>query len=653
MFLPLYCVSFGLRLLITPSSFSCLYVLPIVLCVLRFTASDYPFKLFFVFMFLPLYCVSFGLRLLITPSSFSLSLCSCHCIVCPSVYGFWLPLQAFLVFMFLPLYCVSFGLRLLITPSSFSCLYVLAIVLCVLRFTASDYPFKLFLSLCSCHCIVCSSVYGFWLPFEAFLVCMFLPMYCVSFGLRLLVTPSSLSCLYVLAIVLCVLLFTASGNPFKLFLSLCSCHCIVCSSVDGFWLPFQAFLVFMFLPLYCVSFGLRLLITPWSFTCLYVHAIALCVLRFTASDYPFKLFLSLCSCHCIVCPSVYGFWSPLQAFLVFMFLPLYCVSFGLRLLVTPLSFSLSLCSCHCIVCPSVYGFWLPLQSFLVFMFLPLYMCVLLFTASDYPLKLFLSLCSCHCIVCPSVYGFWLSLQAFLVFMFFPLYCVSFCLRLLITPSSFSCLYVLPIVLCVLRFTASDYPFKLFLSLCSCHCIVCPSVYGFWLPLQAFLVFMFFPLYCVSFGLRLLITPSSFSLSLCSCHCIVCSFGVRLLITPSSFSCLYVLTIVLCVLRFTASDYPLKLFLSLCSFHCIVCPSVYGFWLPLQAFLVFMFLPLYCVSFGLRLLIIPSSFSCLYVLAIVLCVLRFTASDYPLKLFLSLCSCHCIVCPSLYRFWLPL
>ena len=70
MFLPLYCLSFCLRLLITPSSFSCLYVLAIVLCVLRFTISDYPFKLFFVFMFLPLYCVSFGLRLLVTPSSF-------------------------------------------------------------------------------------------------------------------------------------------------------------------------------------------------------------------------------------------------------------------------------------------------------------------------------------------------------------------------------------------------------------------------------------------------------------------------------------------------------------------------------------------------------------------------------------------------------
>jgi hypothetical protein len=221
-------------------------------------------------MFLPLYCVSFGLRLLITPSSFSLSLCSCNCIVGSSVYGFWLSLQAFL------------------------CLYVLAIVLCVLRFTASDYPLKLFLSLCSFHCIVCPSVYGFWLPLQAFL------------------------CLYVLVIVLCVLRFTASDYPFNLFLSLCSCHCIVCSSVYGFWLPLQTFLVFMLLPLYCVSFGLRLLITPSNFSCLYVLAIVLCVLRFTASDYPFKLFLSLCSCNCIVCSSVYGFWLPLQAFLVFM-----------------------------------------------------------------------------------------------------------------------------------------------------------------------------------------------------------------------------------------------------------------------------------------------------------------------------------------------
>jgi hypothetical protein len=249
-----------------------------------------------------------------------------------------------------------------------------------------NYLFMLFLSLCSCHCIVCPSVYGFWLYLQAFLVCMFLPFYCVSFGVRLLIIPWSCSCLYVLAIVLCVLRFTASDYPFNLFLSLCSSHCIVCPSVY-------------------------------------------------ASDYPFKLFLSLCSSHCIVWPSIYGFWLFLQTFLCYYVLGIVLCVLRFTLLIIPSIFSLSLCSCHCIVCPSVY-------------------------ASDYPFNLFLSLCSCHCIV-------------------------SFGLRILITPSSFS------------------------LSVCYCHCIVCPSVYGFWLPLQSFLVFLFLPLYCVSFGFRLVFTPSHF------------------------------------------------------------------------------------------------------------------------------------------------
>jgi hypothetical protein len=73
-----------------------------------------------------LYCLSFYLRLLITP------LVSCgHCIVCPSIYGFSLPLWylmpivlSLLLFtasdypfgILCPLYCLSFYLRLLITP---------------------------------------------------------------------------------------------------------------------------------------------------------------------------------------------------------------------------------------------------------------------------------------------------------------------------------------------------------------------------------------------------------------------------------------------------------------------------------------------------------------------------------------------------------
>ena len=101
-----------------------LFLVAIVLSVLlRFTASDYPFGILW-----PLYCLSFfDLRLLITP------LVSCgHCVVCPSsLYGCWLPLW-----------------------------YLVAIVLSVLRFTASDYPFGILWPLC-----------------------------CLSFDLRLLITP--------------------------------------------------------------------------------------------------------------------------------------------------------------------------------------------------------------------------------------------------------------------------------------------------------------------------------------------------------------------------------------------------------------------------------------------------------------------------------
>jgi hypothetical protein len=58
-----------------------LLLLAIVLSVLLFMASDYPFGIWW-----PLYCLSFYLWLLITP------LVSCgHCIVCPFIYGFWLP----------------------------------------------------------------------------------------------------------------------------------------------------------------------------------------------------------------------------------------------------------------------------------------------------------------------------------------------------------------------------------------------------------------------------------------------------------------------------------------------------------------------------------------------------------------------------------
>jgi hypothetical protein len=199
----LYCLSFyALRLLITPlvsfgHCFVCLstlygfsllfwYLLAIALSVLRFTASHYSFGIFW-----PLFCLSFyALRLLITPLIYF-----GHCIVRPStLYGFSLLLW-----------------------------YLLVIVLSVLlRFTASHYPFDIF-----------------W------------PLYCLSYALRLLITPLAsfghcIVCLstlygfsillwYLLVIVLSVLLrFTAS-------------HC----SFGIFW------------PLHCLSFyALRLLITP-------------------------------------------------------------------------------------------------------------------------------------------------------------------------------------------------------------------------------------------------------------------------------------------------------------------------------------------------------------------------------------------------------
>jgi hypothetical protein len=90
--------------------------------------------------------------------------------------------------------------------------------------------------------------------------------------------------------------------------------------------------------------------------------------------------LSLCTFsfgRCMVCPSIYGFWLPLwyllaiawsvlrftaSDYLFGIFWPLHGLSFDLRLLITSLvSFG------HCVVCPSIYGFWLPLwylQTFL-------------------------------------------------------------------------------------------------------------------------------------------------------------------------------------------------------------------------------------------------------------------------------------------------
>jgi hypothetical protein len=223
-----------------------------------------------------------------------------------------------------------------------------------------------------------------------------------------------------------------------------------------------------------------------------------------------------------------------------IFWSLYCLSFHFQLLITPLlSFG------HCIVSLSIYSFWLQLWYLLVIV-----LSLFPFTASDYTFGIFWSL-----------------------------YCLSFHLQLLITPLEgeirnckwkqgqyndqkilklyseavngrrdntmtkcwFHLWYLLVIVLSLLPFTASDYTFGIFWSL-----------------------------YCLSFHLQLLITALvSFG------HCIA---------SPSIYSfwlhLWYLLVIVLSLLPFTASDYPLVSF-----GHCIVSPSIYSFWLQLWYLLV--------------------------------------------------------------------
>ena len=767
-FWPLYWLSY-LRLLITtlvsfgdcidcPSIYgfwwSRWYLLAMVLTVLLFTASDDHVGIIW-----PLYWLSFYLRLLMTTLvSFG------HCIDCPSIYGFWLPRCYLLaialtvplftasdddVRIFWPLYWLSFYLRLLMTTlvsfgHCIDCLsiygfwwprwYLLAIALIVSLFTLLMTTLVYF-----GHCIDCPSIYGFWWPrwYPLAIVLtvllftvsddhvgIFWPLYWLSFYLRLLMTTlvSFGHCIdcssiygfwwprwYLLAIVLTVLLFTASDYHFGIFWPLYWLsfylqllittlvsfgHCIDCPSIYGFWwrrwyllaivltvLLFTAsdYHLGIFWPLYWLSFYLRLLMTTLvSFShCIdcpsiygfwlprwYLLAIALTLPLFTASDddvgifwplYWLSFYLRLLMTtlvsfgHCIDCPSIYSFWWPRWYLLaialtvllftasddhVGIFWPLYWLSFYLRLLMTTLvSFG------HCIDCPSIYGFWWPRWYHLAIV-----LTVLLFTASDYhvdiswPLHwlfLYLRLLMTtfvsfgHCIDCPSIYGFWwprwyllaIVLTVFLftasddhVGIFWPLHWLFLYLRFWWPPW-----YILAIVLTVLPFTASDDHVGILFF----HCIDCPSIYGFWWPRWYLLaivltvllftasddhVGIFWPLHWLFFYLRLLMTTLvSFG------HCIDC---------PSIYSFWlprwYLLAIVLTVLLFTASDYHVGIFwplywlsfylrllmTTLVSFgHCIDCPSIYGFWLPPW-----------------------------YLLAIVLTVLLFTASDDDVGIF---------------------
>jgi hypothetical protein len=198
----------------------------------------------------------------------------------------------------------------------------------------------------------------------------------------------------------------------------------------------------------------------------------------------------------------------------------------------------------------------------------------------------------HCVVCPSlIYELWLSLW-----------------------------YLLAIALSVLWFTDYDFPFGICWPLCWLsffdlrimiiplvsfgHCVVCPLIYGLWVSLWYLLVIVLsvllwftdydypfsiaWPLCCLSFfDLRIMIIPLvSFG------YCVVCPsliYGLWL-----SLWCL--LAIVLSVLLwFTDYDYPFSIFwplrclsfdlrimiIPLVSFgHCVVCPLIYGLWLSL-------------------------------------------------------------------------
>ena len=612
-------------------TFLVLFILAIVLSVLPSMASDYLwhlqtfldiFKLFLSFLFWPLCCLSFHLWLLITSltsSNFSCPFYFGHCVVCPSsIYGFWLPLwhlQTFdiLSFLFWPLCCLSFHLWLLITS-----------------LTSSNFVCPFYFG----HCVVCPSIYGFWLPLwylQTFLVLFIL-------AIVLSVLPSMASdylwhlqtflVLFILAIVLSILPSMASDYLFDIFKLCLSFFC---------W------------PLCCLSFfHLWLLITS-----------------LTSSNFSCPFYFG----HCVVCPSIYGFWLPLwhlQTFLVifilanvlsilpsmasdylfdifklflsFLFWPLCCLSFfQLWLLITSLTSSNFSCPFyfgHCVVCPSIYGFWLPLwhlQTFLVLFILAIVLSVLPSMASDYLFDIF---------------------KLFLSFLFWPLCCLSFFhLWLLITSltsSNFSCpFYFGHCVVCPsiygfwLPLTSSNFSCPFYFG----HCVVYPSIYGFWLPLwhlQTFLVLFILAIVCMSFfhyGFWLPLTSSNFSCPFYFGHCVVCPsiYGFWLpLWHLQTFLVLFILAIVLSVLLYgfwlpLASNFSCPFYFG----HCIVCPSIYDFWLPLifKLFLSFLFWPLCCLSFHLWLLItslISSNFVCPFSVG------------------------HCVVYPSsIYGFWLPL
>ena len=242
--------------------------------------------------------------------------------------------------------------------------------------------------------------------------------------------------------------------------------------------------------------------------------------------------------------------------------------------------------CYCIVCSSIYDSWLSLWDL---------------QTTD------------HCIFCPSIYNFWLRLWYLQTFRHCIVYSSNY-----VCDYPFGIFTRLFIALSVLKFTASDYPFGIFKHLaitCSAlrvtdfwlplwylpifdHCIVCSSIYRLLItPLASSNIW---PLHFLPFNLPTADYPFGIFQSLT-----IVLYVLRFTASDYLFAIFKHLVIILSGLRFTASEYPFRIFKLLAI---PLSPSIYSFWLPLWYFQTW---SLYCLSFDLWLLLtllISSNFS---------------------------------------------
>ena len=505
-----------LHLLITYHFFSfCPFYFTHCIVRHRFTPSDY-LSLFFIlsFLFYSLYCP-------------------------PSIYTFWLPITFFHFVLFILLIVLSaIDLHLLITYHFFSfCPFYFTHCIVRHRFTPSDYLSLFFILSFLFYSLYCPpSIYTFWLPITFFHFVLFILLIVLfAIGLHLLITYHFFSfCPFYFTH--CIVRHRFTPSDYLSLFSILSFlfYSLYCPpSIYTFWLPITFFHFVLFILLIVLSaIDLHLLITyhffsfcPFYFThCIVRH-------RFTPSDYLSLFFHFVLLFYSLYCPpSIYTFWLPITFFHFVLFILLIVLSaIDLHLLITYHFFSFCpFYFTHCIVrhrftpsdylslffilsflfyslycSPSVYTFWLPITFFHFVLF------ILLIVLSAIDLHLLITYHFFHFVlfillIVLSAIDLHLLITTVVPsnFFFYSMYCASFDLRLLITPlvpSTFSVPLVLLIVLCVLRSTASDYPFGTFDLFCPSsftYCIVRPSIYGFWLPLwylRPFLSLFFYSL----------------------------------------------------------------------------------------------------------------------------------------------------------------